>query len=95
MKKLILTIALVLAGATTFATTIQTTNQETVINQDYKEITVESLPDAVKEAVKKDHANATIQKAYINDKKEYKLELTVEGATKTVYADEKGNWLNK
>ena len=42
-----------------------------------------------------DFKDAKIQKAFVNESKEFKLELIVGGATQTVYADANGNWLKK
>lgn len=98
MKNVILTTAFVLATFSTFATTNNNTNEivnSVAINTDYKEISVDKVPQAVKDAVAKDFVGATIAKAYVNDKNEYKLELTANKETKTVFADAKGNWLVK
>ncbi len=60
----------------------------------YKEIAVEELPEAVSSAVAKNYPTATINKAYMNDANEYKLEVSLQdGTAGTLYADEDGNWI--
>lgn len=98
MKNLFLTTAFVLATFSTFATTNNNTNEivnTVAIDKDYKEISVDQVPQAVKDAVAKDYAGATIAKAYVNSNKEYKLELTAGGESKKVFADAAGNWISK
>jgi hypothetical protein len=49
----------------------------------------------VKAALETAHPGAILGKAYINEKKEYKLEITVGDQKATVYADAEGNGINK
>ena len=95
MKNLFLAAALVLGGTATYATTVLP--QHTVVNEitaeGFTEISTDKLPEAVTSAVQKDFEDATITKAYVNEKEQYKLELSVEGAVKTVYASKTGEWL--
>ncbi len=66
-----------------------------IINQDFSEIDVTELPTAVTEAVSKNYPTSTINKAYVNESKQYKLEVSLEdGTSGTLYADEYGNWLD-
>ncbi len=99
MKKVVLTVAIVLGGLSTYATSAFPMNQlntiEIVAQKEFKEIKAEELPQAVKDALAKDFQTATLNKAYVNDKQEYKLELTLDGAASTVYADKEGNWIEK
>lgn len=98
MKKLIVSAAIVLGSFTVFATTapvLNTTSEETVFVQDFKEIKAEELPDAVKSALKTSYPDATLDKAYVNSSKEYKLDITVGDQKATVYADANGNWIKK
>ncbi|MBP0903734.1 hypothetical protein ACFSKN_04030 [Mariniflexile gromovii] len=98
MKKLILTVAILAGGMSTFAMSnpISPTNGiENVLNDEFKEITLDKLPAAIPTAVEKDFPSATISKAYVNSSEQYKLELTIDGATSTVYADKDGNWLEE
>lgn len=103
MKKVIFVIALALGGLTTYAqdnpekaaveaeTSVEATAQE---QDTYKEITVEELPEAVSSAVSKSYPTATINKAYMNDASQYKLEVSLQdGTAGTLYTDESGNWI--
>lgn len=102
MNKLFLTIT----AATTlcFATqavsaqeeTGRTTKMETTTNsENYTEVQTSELPQAINDAVIKDFTGATISKAYVNEKKEYKLLLQTQATdeAQTVYANEKGEWI--
>lgn len=65
-----------------------------VVAQDFEEISVSDLPEAVSSAVAKDYPTAKVDKAYKNDQDQYKLDLSLEdGTTGTVYADAEGNWI--
>ena len=96
MKKLILAVAIVASGLSTFALTvnpIQTEITTVSISEEFKEIALESLPAEVTAAVAKDFSTATISKAYVNSSEQYKLEITMDGTDNVVYADKDGNWL--
>ncbi|MBA6152064.1 hypothetical protein [Gelidibacter maritimus] len=99
MKKVVLTVAIILGGFSTYAvSTIPPTPQvELIAQEEYKEIKVEALPQAVKDALAKDFPTATLTKAYVGEKQEleYKLDLTIEGEELSVYADKDGNWVEK
>lgn len=100
MKNIVLASALVLGGATGFATTPQTLFfhdgiMDEIFQEEFTEIQTNTLPSSITEAVNKHFTGASIQKAYVNELKEYKLELHLEGAFKTVYADKNGNWIDK
>ena len=101
MKKVVLTVAIALGGLSTFATSafpIKPIAQiELIIQDEYKEIAAEGLPQAIKDAVAKDFPTATINKAYVSEKQEveYKLDLMVDGETLTVFSDKNGHWIEK
>tara|TARA_R110002049_G_scaffold292252_2_gene476647 strand:+ start:38188 stop:38502 length:315 start_codon:yes stop_codon:yes gene_type:complete len=99
MKKLILTVAIVASGVSTFALSNNIiTNDEAVVvvmNEEFKEIAIDKLPTSVTDAVKKDFASATISKAYVNSSEQYKLTISIEGSESTVYADKDGKWLEE
>ena len=99
MKKVFLTAAIILGGLSSYAVTSVTAVQNDAIvvqlQQEFKEIKVEELPQAVKDALARDFQTATLNKAYVNDEQEYKLDITVDGAASTLYADEDGNWIEK
>lgn len=99
MKNLILATVLSFVGFTAIAQneTAEVQADETVATvpaQDFQEISVADLPEAVVTAVKKDYPTATIDKAYKNESDQFKLELSLkDGASGTVYADAEGNWI--
>ena len=106
MKKLILSAAILLGSLSTFAqtstplktaVTTQTTatTTQTTVAETYTEITVAEVPEAVKSALTKAYPTAVLDKAYINEKKEYKLEITVGDKAGALYADATGNWIKK
>jgi hypothetical protein len=98
MKKLIFAIVLLFGSFATFASPVSELISEKIIvlsQEKFKEIKAEEVPDAIKMAMKKEYPEATLDKAYINEKKEYKLEITVATQKTTVYADTDGNWITK
>lgn len=99
MKKIVLAAAIVLGGFTTFATSAFAMNHTDAIvitaQEEYKEIKAEELPQAVRDALARDFETATLDKAYVNAKQEYKLDIIVDGAASTLYADKDGNWIEK
>ena len=97
MKKLILSIAILASGVSTYAMVnpvMPTTSINIVMNDEFTEVAVDKLPETVTSAVKKAYATATIDKAYVNASEQYKLELTVDNTDKTVYVDKEGNLIN-
>ena len=104
MKKLILSAAILLGSLSTFAqtsapvktatTTTQATTQATVPGT-YTEITAEEVPEAVKSALTKTYPTAVLNKALINEKKEYELQVKVGDRVGSVYADATGAWIKK
>jgi hypothetical protein len=98
MKKLIVSAAIVLGSLSTIAATAATINpssQSVSIADEYTEIKKEEVPAAVMEALKKGYPDAVLTKAFINEKKEYKLEIAVKDQKTTVYADVDGKWIQK
>nr|WP_299344723.1 hypothetical protein [Allomuricauda sp.] len=100
MKKLILASVLSFIGFMATAqdgvAEVQTDETTTVIvsAQDFEEISVSDLPEAVVAAVTKDYPTASIDKAYKNASNQFKLELSLQdGTSGTVYADAEGNWI--
>ena len=95
MKKLILSAAIVLGGLSLQAATLNTTNPiiNSVFQDEYKE--VDAVPAAVKTGLDNAYPGVKLEKAFVNDKKEYKVEITVRGEKSTVYTDEKGNIIKK
>jgi nitrogen regulatory protein PII-like uncharacterized protein len=98
MKKIILSAAIVLGSLSTFAAaavTIAPTVQSVSLADEYTEIKIEELPAAVTEALKKAYPDAVLTKAYINENKEYKLDVTVGEKVGSLFADANGNWIQK
>tara|TARA_R110002050_G_scaffold110892_3_gene223604 strand:+ start:13786 stop:14088 length:303 start_codon:yes stop_codon:yes gene_type:complete len=98
MKKLILASVFTFVGLTAFAQESETAmaaSEVVEVTQDgFSEIEKENLPEAVATAVTKNYPTAAIDKVYVNDKKQYKLEVSLEdGTTGTLYADKNGNWI--
>lgn len=104
MKKVFLTAAIILLGGfSTYTSSAQTLIQaaENVIDlEEYKEIRISELPKAVTDALDADYNRATLEKAYVNSKQEYKLRIAVQEVTSAVhtnmvYADKYGTWIVK
>ena len=98
MKKLILSTVILLGSMSTFAATAATTNpivSSVVIAEEFTEIKIEELPVTVTDALKKAYPDATISKAYTNEAKEYRLDVTVGDKIGSLFADENGNWIQK
>ncbi|OAD45856.1 hypothetical protein [Polaribacter atrinae] len=100
MRKLILTVtvALLTSGVSVFAANNLTNNNVdeivvVVTNDDFKEVSIKELPEAVTKAIQKDFSTATVLKAYVNASEQYKIEITADGAEGVVYIDKDGNWL--
>lgn len=96
MKKLILSAAIVLGSLSMHAETAVNTNEivKTVNDQDgYKE--VDGVPAAVKKSLDEAYPGVVLEKAWVNDKKEYKIEVTVRGEKSIVYTDATGKILQK
>ena len=96
MKKLIWSTAIILGALTVSASTtaIKTPLKQLITVQDeYKEI--DAVPAAIKTALENAYPGVKLNKAYINDKKKYKIEITVREQKSIVYTDAKGNILKK
>jgi len=96
MKKIILSAAIVFGSLSINASTItdaQQTKTSVVFQSEYTEINKDDVPAAVKTALETAYPGAVLDKAYKNDKNEYKLDITVGEQTASVYSDAEGNWL--
>ncbi|MBQ4913077.1 hypothetical protein J8L85_01420 [Maribacter sp. MMG018] len=98
MKKLFLLGALAIGSLSAMAHGADKVQvDETVVAtvNEFTEIATSDLPEAVTNAVATSYPTATINKAYVNQEKQYKLEVSLEDGTQgTLYADEEGNWLD-
>lgn len=93
MKKLIVLATILLGGLSTFAaiTSVQKSKLiEITIPSEYTEIKITDLPPAIAESLKKSHPNAVITKAFVNENKQYKLELATGDKSETVITDVTG-----
>ncbi|MWB93505.1 hypothetical protein GON26_03980 [Flavobacterium sp. GA093] len=96
MKKLILSAVIVFGSISIYATNVATTEtvKKTVMVQDtYTEVSIESVPQVVTTALQNAYPGAKLDKAFVNEKKEYKLNISVGDQKATVYSDVNGNWL--
>ncbi|GGF19562.1 hypothetical protein [Flavobacterium limi] len=96
MKKLILSAAIVFGSLSIYASTItdaQPQKTSVVFQSEYTEISKDDVPAAVKTALETAYPGAVLEKAYKNDKNEYKLDIAVGDQKATVYSDANGNWL--
>ena len=68
--------------------------EDVASGEDFSEVTTDELPEAVTAAVSKNYPTASIDKAYVNEANQFKLEVSLEdGTAGTLYADENGNWI--
>jgi len=96
MKKLILSAAILLGGLSMQAENTGLTNPVTSsvnYQDDYKE--VDAVPAAIKKSLDEAYPGVKLEKAFVNSKKEYKIEVTVRGEKSVVYTDATGNILKK
>lgn len=99
MKKLILSAAIILGSFTAFAqqaTPPKSPEQpvQTAPNT-FTEIKLEEVPEAVKSALVKAYPTAILNKAFINERKEYELQVKVGDREGSLYADATGAWIKK
>ncbi|MDW5288310.1 hypothetical protein [Formosa sp. PL04] len=100
MRNIILASALALGGASTYATATQTMFfhdgiMDIVFQEDFTPISIKAVPTAIIEAVVKNYGEGKISEVYKNELNEYKLDLSLDSKTNTVYTDENGHWINK
>ncbi|MDQ6528956.1 hypothetical protein [Flavobacterium sp. LHD-85] len=96
MKKLILSAVVALGTMSIQANELpvsQKTHAAVAIQAEYTEVTADAVPAAVKTALQTAYPGAKLDKAFVNEKKEYKLEISVGDQKATVYSDVNGNWL--
>ncbi|MDR7209697.1 hypothetical protein [Flavobacterium piscis] len=98
MKKLLLSAAIILGSLSVNAATIPVTgliHQSLIIQDEYTEVKSDEVPAAVKSTVEKSFPNTKLEKAYVNEKKEYKLEISSGDKKYTVFMDASGNIIKK
>ncbi|MDG1870736.1 hypothetical protein [Flavobacterium frigidarium] len=98
MKKLVLSVAVLLGSLTTFAAVapVQNSVEKVITIQDeYTEIKVEEVPMAVQDALKTAYPDAVINKAFVNENKEYRLDIKTGDQEGSLFADASGKWIQK
>lgn len=96
MKKVILATAILLGSLSMqAANTISTASNSSVMKfqDDFKE--VDAVPAAIKTALDNAYPGVKLEKAYVNAKKEYKIEILVREEKSIVYVDASGNIIKK
>jgi len=98
MKKLILSAAIILGSlsiqaANPVVKTLMT--QSVTVQDEFTEIGADAVPAAVKSTVEKSFPNTKLEKAYKNEKNEYKLEISSGDKKYTVFTDASGNIIKK
>ena len=98
MKKLILSAAIVLGSLSMNAANSVVTNSivsSVNIQTEFTEITADAVPAAVKSTIEKSFPGTKLDKAYKNEKNEYKLEISTGDKKYTVFTDASGNIIKK
>ncbi|MDB2606291.1 hypothetical protein N9Y48_00795 [Zobellia sp.] len=101
MKKLFITSVFALGSLTAFAQEEQATEAvetatEAVTQEEFSEVALEEVPEAVTAMVKTNYPSATIDKAHKNEANQYKLEVSLEdGTSGALIVDEEGNAVNQ
>jgi hypothetical protein len=98
MKKLILSVAIILGTMSLQAT--NTVNpvliaQSVNVQDEFTEITADAVPAPVKSTIEKSFPGTKLEKAYKNEKNEYKLEISKDDKKYTVFTDASGNIIKK
>lgn len=96
MKKVIVLALVFLGSFSSHAKVISSENCfKSMVNvqNEYTEVALDAVPANVKTALTTAYPGAKLDKAYVNEKKEYKLEISVGDQKATVFSDVNGNWL--
>ncbi|CAM3386058.1 hypothetical protein ZORO111903_12355 [Zobellia roscoffensis] len=97
MKKLFITSVFALGSLTAFAQEEQATEAvdtatEAVAQEEFSEVALEEVPEAVTAMVETNYPGATINAAAKNEANQYKLEVSLEdGTSGALILDEEGN----
>ncbi|MBF4508247.1 PepSY-like domain-containing protein [Flavobacterium sp. JLP] len=98
MKKLILSAAIVLGSLSMHAANAVVTNsivKSINVQDEFTEVSADAVPAAVKSTIEKSFPNTKLEKAYKNEKNEYKLEISSGDKKYTVFTDASGNIIKK
>jgi len=97
MKKLFITSVFALGSLTAFAqeeqaTEAQDATTEAVAQDDFAEIAIEEVPEAVTAMIETNYPGATVNSAAKNEAGHYKVEVSLEdGTSGALILDEEGN----
>lgn len=91
IKILILTSVIIL-GTVSIYSIFENEGVESNIKSKFIEVSLDKVPVTVKAVLETEYSGAKLVKAYVNEKKEYKLELSVGNQKATVFTDVDGNW---
>ena len=97
MKKLILSAAIVLGSLSVNAAVLPAVSisQSVLIQSEFTEVSADAVPAAVKSTIEKSFPNTKLEKAYKNEKNEYKLEISSGDKKYTIFTDASGNIIKK
>ncbi|EIA09237.1 hypothetical protein [Flavobacterium frigoris] len=98
MKKLVLSVAVLLGSLSTFAAIAPVQNsvlKVITIADEYTEIKIEELPVAVTDALRTAYPDAVISKAFVNENKEYRIDIKTGDQEGSLFADAKGKWIQQ
>ncbi|SHI37000.1 hypothetical protein [Pseudozobellia thermophila] len=97
MKKLFITSVFALGTLTAFAQEEQAAEAqeaatEAVAQENFSEIALEEVPEAITNMIATNYPGATIDKAHKNEENQYKIEVSLEdGTSGALLLDEEGN----
>jgi len=97
MKKLILSAAIVLGSLSVNAAVLPaiSISQSVLVQSEFTEVSADAVPAAVKSTLEKSFPNTKLEKAYKNEKNEYKLEIASGDKKYTIFTDASGNIIKK
>lgn len=97
MKKLLLSAAIVLGGLSVQAASpiVSPIQYSVNIQDEYTEIALDAVPEGVKSTVEKSFKGTKLEKAYKNEKNEYKIQVSSGEKKYTFFTDAAGNIIKK
>ncbi len=97
MKKLILSAVIVLGSLSVNAAVLPAVSisQSVLVQSEFTEVSADAVPAAVKSTIEKSFPNTKLEKAYKNEKNEYKLEISSGDKKYTIFTDASGNIIKK
>lgn len=97
MKKLVLSAAIVLGSLSVNAAVLPAISitQSVIVQDEFTEVALSAVPAEVKSTIEKSFPNTKLEKAYKNEKNEYKLEISSGDKKYTIFTDASGNIIKK